>query len=190
MKYRQHLAMAVLAVCAVTLSSCAPVTPMLTVVTINRTVPKLEVVHATTTVYVPVEVIKTVIVHDTKYLRTITHEIKTVEVIKEVPTEYKPWESVAHFREWNRINNVGKIPGDVEGDDIDCDDYAERLQILALVQGYAISRHKVRNGCISGVQVRESMRPHMGCIINVDGHDYYTEVYPWNRAVVHIGPVD
>lgn len=161
----------------------------LTVVQVTTTVPKLEVVHATTTVFVPYE---TVIVEYVDVIRFVDRVVEVeVPVVEYLPIEYRPWVSLNQFQIWLYNNSTALIPGDVPGDDIDCDDYAERLQLRALEQGYAISIALVDQfGSYFGQPVRPPGVPHAGCLVEIAGIYYYVGAYPGKGYTRMIGPRD
>ncbi len=114
-----------------------------------------------------------------------------VQAVEYIPQTYRAWESVEQFREWFKANNVGRIPGDVPGDDIDCDDYADRLQRIALEQGYAVSVALVDHyGTYYGVKVRDATTGHAGCMVDINEQYYYVEPYPWRDYIWRIGSRD
>lgn len=85
-----------------------------------------------------------------------------------LPPPDRTWESVGEFQEWYRDLSLPALP---PGND--CDDYAERLQRVALQQGYPVSIALVRDGTYYGVEVRDSSRQHAGCLVLIDGTFYY-----------------
>jgi len=155
----------------IALSACTEVKDLTaTTVTIVETVYEPIVV----TKYVPYQV--TVI----REVEKIVTETVEVPVIEYIPTTYRTWETVEEFRAWFRKYNKGKVDGD-------CDDYAERLQRIALEQGYAVSIALVDEyGLYYGVKVRDATTGHAGCLVDIKGQYYYVEPYPW---VDYIWPV-
>ena len=85
------------------------------------------------------------------------------------------WKSVNEFTEWYHAQNF--YPLLQVGDTVtDCDDYAERLQIKALRQGYPVSIALARNGIYYGKQV--ATENHAGNLIEIGGVYYWVEPQP------------
>lgn len=103
-----------------------------------------------------------------------------IETVVYVPYELEEWETLPEFKAWLVDNNTTAIPGDEPGDNINCTDYAARMQRVALEQGYAISVALVGpSGTYYGKRVREGGRGHAGCMVEIAGVYYYFEPYPW-----------
>jgi len=104
----------------------------------------------------------------------------TVDVIKEV--EVTKWrniyrrefESVKHFKEW--YQEQGFLPLLPSGSyKVDCDDYAQRLQVTALEQGYPVSTALIKNGMYYGQKVSGIAGAHAGNLVLIAGVYYYVE---------------
>ena len=161
----------------ITLSACTEVKDLTaTTVTIVETVYEPIVV----TEYVPYQVTVIQEVEVIREVEKIVIETVEVPVIEYIPTTYRTWETVEEFRAWFKQYNKGRVDGD-------CDDYAERLQRIALEQGYAVSIALVdQYGLYYGVKVRDANKGHAGCLVDIKGQYYYVEPYPW---VDYIWPV-
>jgi len=140
-------------------------------------------------VEVPVEVIK---------YRDIVQEVPVeIEVAVEVPVEvekvvykhrdYRNFESLSEFTEWADGKIAVYI---VTGKEIDCDDYAMRLQRLAADDGYLISCQIVYNGKVYNQIVSDSKTLHMGNLIVVSNNIYYVEPQPIDYRIVRLCYLD
>jgi len=152
---------------------------------------------------------ETVIIYETKYVDRpiqttvyvpepypvevpVPYEIEVpiyVDRIVGTPIEYKDWESVNQFIEWYGKQDFATLmPSGVYK--VDCDDYAARLQREALKDGYAVSQILLKGTDYYGVKVRDSIKPHDGCMILVRGASgdkfYYVEPDPMNFKVIYI----
>ncbi len=115
--------------------------------------------------------------------------VKEVEVIKEVVkwrTIFdREFESVKHFKEWYAAQNFKPLfpsPDHL----VDCDDYAQRVQITALRQGYAVSVALVMNGVYYGKGVTDVPNGHAGILIQIKGTYYYAEPEPGEIELVKV----
>ena len=132
--------------------------------TINNTVEKIVEVPVDKIVEVPVE--------------------KIVTEIKEVPV-YLPcreFESLTEFTAW--ADDKLAVLWPVEEND--CDDYAERFQVLAASDGYLLSCQLVENGRIFGVVVSNSHEPHMGNLAIIKNAIYFIESEPTHYRIIRI----
>lgn len=132
-------------------------------------------------VEVPVEVIKEVEV-ERIVIKTVYQEvplIKEVEVVKEVIKHQdiydRQWESVKQFTDWYYTQDFKALfpSSDYK---VDCDDYAERLQIYALRQGYPVSVALSNDGTYYGVKVTE--KNHAANLVEINGVYYFVDMRP------------
>ena len=126
----------------------------------------------------------------------IYHRIEVpVEVIKEVSVikETVQWrniydrnfKNVEQFREWYYDQNFNPLcPSGAYK--VDCDDYAQRLQIAALRQGYPISIALLKEGKYYGVAVSDVEGGHAGNLVMINGVYYYVEPDPGKFDIVRI----
>ena len=119
-----------------------------------------------------------------KYIEVPTKEviIKEVYIIREkIVYKHitdKRWETVNEFIEWYHAQNF--YPLIQVGDTVtDCDDYAERLQIVALRQGYPVSVALARKGIYYGKQfTSSSIEAHAANMVEIGGVYYWVEPEP------------
>lgn len=119
------------------------------------------------------------------YEPEIVTEYITKEVIKEIeiPVETivyrniyaREFESVSQFREWAEPKLAVLW---IQGKKADCDDYAEQLQIDALVEGYPLSCVLVEYGLLLGRRVSPITELHMGNLLMTKTDIYYVEPQP------------
>ena len=96
---------------------------------------------------------------------------REVEVITYRNIYARKWESVAQFKQWYEdLDFRILMPSSVYT--VDCDDYSERLQRLALQQGYPISEAMAKNHLYAGVWVTKINGLHAGNLVLI-GNDYY-----------------
>ena len=108
-----------------------------------------------------------------------------VEIIKEVEIviETVQWrniygrefDGVENFKEWYYAQNFTPLfPSGAYN--VDCDDYAQRLQITALRQGYPVSVALIKAGKYYDVDVSPIKEGHVGNLVNISGTYYYIDV--------------
>lgn len=68
----------------------------------------------------------------------------------------------------------------------DCDDYAERLQRLAISDGYLMSVQLVQGGCLFGVEVTPEKGCHMGNLAIAGNGVYFIEPQPGMFRIVKV----
>lgn len=118
-----------------------------------------------------------------------------VEVIKEVQVvnEIVRWrniydrnfDSVEQFKEWYYAQHFKPLfPSGVYK--VDCDDYAQRLQITALRQGYPVSVALLKEGEYYGVNVSNIENGHAGNLVMIGGTYYYVEPDPSRFNIVKV----
>ena len=119
--------------------------------------------------------------------------IKEVEVLVEVPVEVVKWrniyprtfESVEEFKDWYYAQHFNPLsPSGVYK--VDCDDYAQRLQITALRQGYPVSIALLKEGRYYDVNVSDIQEGHAGNLVMIDGTYYYIEPDPSKFNIVKV----
>lgn len=120
-------------------------------------------------------------------------KIETITEIKEVPIEVvkyrnifpREFESVEQFEEWYEAQDFKPLfPSGAY--QVDCNDYAGRLQRVALMQGYSISQALVLNGKYYGIRVSDMRDGHIGNLVLIDGIYYYVEPNPRKFKVIKI----
>lgn len=116
---------------------------------------------------VPFEVIKEVPVE----------VIKEVEVVKYHHITAREWESVEQFTEWYEEQEFTTLmPSPVYK--VDCDDYSEWLQRVALQQGYPVSEALAKGGLYYGVLVNKHSDSHAGNLVLIGNVYYWVEPQP------------
>jgi len=106
-----------------------------------------------------------------KVVEKVIIEEKEVEVIIYRNIYARKWESVEQFEQWyGDLDFRVLLPSSVYT--VDCDDYSERLQRLALQQGYPVSEAMAKNRLYAGVWVTKAPGIHAGCMVLI-GNDYY-----------------
>jgi len=116
--------------------------------------------------------------------------VKEVEVEKEVirwrniyPREF---ESLEHFKGWYKEQEFHPIlPSPAY--EVDCDDYAERVQWVALQQGYSVSCHL---GPTVYWRPPESYKGHLFNMVIIGNDIYYLEPEPGRFKVWKVGEKD
>jgi len=141
--------------------------------------------HIQTTVYVPEPYpIEVPVPYE------ISKEVPVyVDRVVETPTEYKPWKSVNEFIEWYGAQDFTVLmPSGAYK--VDCDDYADRVQVAAMRDGRAVSQVLLNTPFYYGVKVRDSIVGHDACMILVHGKTgdkfYYVNPSPWSFKVIYI----
>ena len=102
---------------------------------------------------------------------------KIVEVEKDVivyrdRTDWRFFESLPEFTTWLEGKLVYLMTP------ADCDDYAQRLQVLAYRDSYIISAQLVDKGKINGKIVSDNRKFHDGIRVNIGNKIYYVEPQP------------
>jgi len=106
-----------------------------------------------------------------KIVERVIIEEKEVEVITYRNIYARKWESVEQFEQWYEdLDFRVLMPSGVYT--VDCDDYSERLQRMALQQGYPVSEAMAKNHLYAGVWVTKINKLHAGNLILI-GNDYY-----------------
>jgi hypothetical protein len=106
----------------------------------------------------------------------------------------KEFENKTQLCEWARDTITYLMPSGAY--EVDCDDYASRLQRKALQQGYIMSVQLVEDGQIYGVDVSHiADKYHMGNLAMIGQNIYYVEPVPSDNAtdnliVVRVGSRD
>ncbi len=116
------------------------------------------------------------------------------------PSRFKEFASVEELDTWCRKNITILLVSDARGRiDFnnpvvtslnDCDDYAERLQILALNAGYLMSCQLARYGQVYGVTVTDNIEGHMGNLVMMGNAVYYIEPNPCAYKIIYLCPRD
>ncbi len=114
---------------------------------------------------------------------------KIVEVEKEVivyrdRTDWRFFESLPEFTTWLEGKLVYLMPP------ADCDDYAQRLQVLAYRDSYIISAQLVDKGKINGKIVSDNKKFHDGIRVNIGNKIYYVEPQPDLFRIIKISDRD
>jgi len=115
--------------------------------------------------------------HPVEYItKEVIREIKVpVETIVYRNIYAREFESVSQFREWAEPKLTILW---ITGVKTDCDDYAEQLQIKALVGGYTLSCVVIEHGLLLGRRVSPITGLHMGNLLMTDTDIYYVEPQP------------
>jgi len=159
----------------------------LTVVPITYTERILVPIQITTTIYPPPEIIEVErVVNHTKYLTRI------VTRTQDVPRPYQNWESVDQFKEWYEDQQFTVIfPNGGDRKTADCDEYAYRLQKVALRAGYPVSIALVtRDGMFFDKVVRGGTKAHAGNLVEINDVYYYVEPLVKGMYMVRIARRD
>lgn len=115
--------------------------------------------------------------------------IKEVEVVKETVRWRNIYDrdfgSVEQFKDWYYAQHFNPLsPSGVYK--VDCDDYAQRLQITALRQGYPVSIALLKEGRYYDVNVSDIQEGHAGNLVMIDGTYYYIEPDPSKFNIVKV----
>lgn len=115
--------------------------------------------------------------------------IKEVEVVKETVRWRniydRDFDSVEQFKDWYYAQHFNPLsPSGVYK--VDCDDYAQRLQITALRQGYPVSIALLKEGRYYDVNVSDIKEGHAGNLVMIDGTYYYIEPDPSKFSIVKV----
>lgn len=115
--------------------------------------------------------------------------VKEIEVVKETVRWRniypRTFESVEEFKEWYYAQHFNPLlPSGVY--EVDCDDYAQRLQITALQQGYPVSIALLKDGEYYGVGVSDIKEGHAGNLVMIEGTYYYVEPDPSKFNIVKV----
>lgn len=115
--------------------------------------------------------------------------IKEVEVVKETVRWRniydRDFDSVEQFKDWYYAQHFNPLsPSGVYK--VDCDDYAQRLQITALRQGYPVSIALLKEGRYYDVNVSDIKEGHAGNLVMIDGTYYYIEPDPSKFNIVKV----
>ena len=125
-------------------------------------------------VHLPPETVAEAIYIDKPVYRVVERVIieeKEVEVITYKNIRARNWESVEQFEQWYEdLDFRVLLPSSAYT--VDCDDYSERLQRLALQQGYSVSEAMAKNHLYAGVWVTKINGLHAGNLVQI-GNDYY-----------------
>jgi hypothetical protein len=117
------------------------------------------------------------LVYIDRLIYKITGKPSIVEVIKWRNIYHREFQSVEQFTEWYRSQGFTVLfPSGSYN--VDCDDYAELVQIKALEQGYTISQALILNGNYYGTRVNDTVGGHAGNIVLIDNACYYFEPNP------------
>ena len=93
------------------------------------------------------------------------------------------WESLEQFEGWYESKLTHLLPS--SSYKVDCDDYAERMQLKALVEGYPLSSHLVINGYILDKKITDE-KLHMGNLVMIGNDIYYVEPQPEHFKIVWV----
>lgn len=125
-------------------------------------------------VHLPPETVAEAVYIDKPVYRIVERVIieeKEVEVITYKNIRARNWESVEQFEQWYEdLDFRVLLPSSAYT--VDCDDYSERLQRLALQQGYSVSEAMAKNHLYAGVWVIKISGLHAGNLVLI-GNDYY-----------------
>ena len=125
-------------------------------------------------VHLPPETVAEAVYIDKPVYRVVERVIieeKEVEVITYKNIRARNWESVEQFEQWYEdLDFRVLLPSSAYT--VDCDDYSERLQRLALQQGYSVSEAMAKNHLYAGVWVTKINGLHAGNLVLI-GNDYY-----------------
>ena len=111
----------------------------------------------------------------------------TVETVKYRNIFPRQFENIDQFEEWYKAQDLGYLlPNGSKADTADCDDYASRLQRIALEQGYSVSQALVLDGRYYGIRVSGDRGGHTGSLVLVDSTYYYVEPEPSKFKMVKL----
>ena len=117
----------------------------------------------------------------------------TIETIKEVPVEtpvyinneWREWKSLAELTGWVEEHETSLLfIGDSE---VDCDDFATRMQREAYKDGYFLSVQLIENGILNNYRVFDYPELHMGNFAIVSNNMYYIEPQGQHFRIVFVG---
>lgn len=106
-----------------------------------------------------------------------------VEVVKYRNIFPRQFESVKQFEEWYEAQRFAFL---IPQKGSDCDDFAERLQRIALVQGYPVSQALVWWGRYYNTKVSADVRAHAGNLVLIVDTYYYVEPAPGHFKLVKL----
>lgn len=97
----------------------------------------------------------------------------------------RQFENIERFEEWYEAQDFKPLfPSGAY--QVDCDDYAGRLQRVALEQGYSVSQALVLNGKYYGIRVSGDIGGHTGNLVLIGNTYYYIEPEPSKFKVVEL----
>lgn len=112
-----------------------------------------------------------------KIVEKVVEKEVQVEVIKWENIYARQWESLDQFKQWYEdLDFRLLLPSPYYV--MDCDDYANRLQRLALQQGYSVSQAITRDKHYAGIKVTEFTGLHAGNLVLIDNAYYWVEPQP------------
>lgn len=107
------------------------------------------------------------------------------EVIKYRNIFPRQFESIEQFEEWYGAQEFKPLfPSGAY--QVDCNDYAGRLQRVALQQGYPVSQALVLDGRYYGIRVSGERDGHTGNLVLIGNTYYYIEPEPEKFKVVEL----
>ena len=121
---------------------------------------------------------------------TVIIEKEVEKIVKEYVTSapLREFSSVDELRNWCEEHTAVLLVPDARGmidlrsptphKKDDCDDYAERLQRLAIADGYLMSEQLVYDGKLLGVEVTPEKSYHMGNLTTIGNDVYFIEPQP------------
>jgi hypothetical protein len=98
--------------------------------------------------------------------------------------QLREFTSVGKLTDWVNEHQL-QISGDV-----DCDDYAMRLQQQAYEDGYMVSVQLIFNGYLDDVRVSDVMGAHMGNLVIIGNNIYWIEPQQAHVKIVFITYLD
>uniref|UniRef100_A0A6M3IQL7 Uncharacterized protein n=1 Tax=viral metagenome TaxID=1070528 RepID=A0A6M3IQL7_9ZZZZ len=121
---------------------------------------------------------------------TIVKEVE-VEKVRIVNNEWREFESLAEFTAWAEPKLVYLFPTGGDPDTADCDDYAERIQLLAYQDGYLLSAQPVdADGKVFGIKVSDEQGSHDLNRVNIGNDIYIFEPQPDKVRIIKVGERD
>ena len=121
--------------------------------------------------------------------QTTTKEI-IVEKVRIVNNEWREFSSLAEFTAWVEPKLTYLFPIGGNPETADCDDYAERMQLLAYKDGYLLSAQLVdKDGKVFGTMVSNEGE-HDLCRINIGNDIYIFEPQPDKLKIIKVGDRD
>ena len=111
-------------------------------------------------------------------------ELQDTLIEYETRRPVKQWESLEQFEGWYESNLTHLMPSGSYK--VDCDDYAERMQLKALVEGYPLSSHLVINGYILDKHIPDVDKLHMGNLVMIGSEIYYVESIPEHFKIIKV----
>jgi hypothetical protein len=112
--------------------------------------------------------------------------VKEVTVDKPVVVNnaWREFESPAVLMSWTKDHLTTLW---ISGNQVaDCDDYASRLQLEALKDGYILSVQLVLNGMVNGKNVSNYLGSHMGNLAMIGNEIYFIEPQPEYFRIVYV----